>query len=162
MSGEEETPTILGDEGEEEETPTRTTSSRIATRTRLATTSPGKPSISIILPTTVSSDLPFDVSSIAPSGVLSDIPTALPSALPSSLPNDTDEVQLPAGAGIMIGDTLYQNFSTKEAAASYRTLNSSVTGCFAQNGAMPMLLADRDLCLPGFYCPNSTDLMPPQ
>ncbi|CAI6327815.1 unnamed protein product [Periconia digitata] len=150
-----------------------TTTSRRASRTRSATrTSPEsatttRQSVEVdlpsVFPSEIASELPSEYASATPSDVLSGLSTALPSTLPSGYPNSTDGmVVLPDGAGITIGDRKYDSFLTKEAAASYRTLNSSVTGCYAQNGAMPLLLSDHAMCNLGFHCPNSTDLMPPQ
>lgn len=86
-----------------------------------------------------------------------------PQETPSSTDIDTSELPtaIPEG-GFLINGQTYDNFSSKEAAASYRTLNSSTTGCFAENGSMPILLAENDYCLLGFFCPNSTDAEPPQ
>jgi hypothetical protein len=114
--------------------------SHTKSRTRTAATfSTGRPSVSLIRP------------------------SALPSKIPNTIPTEApDSVDLPEGAGVVVNGQTYENFSTIEAANSYRTLKSSVTGCYAQDGAMPMLLADRDTCNLGFFCPNSTNVMPPQ
>lgn len=70
--------------------------------------------------------------------------------------------EIPAEGILMPDGKRYTNFSTLESAGSYRTLNSSTTGCYAENGSMPILLASNDLCNKGFFCPNSTDKAPPQ
>ncbi|KAK3208669.1 hypothetical protein GRF29_77g1505289 [Pseudopithomyces chartarum] len=83
--------------------------------------------------------------------------TPMPSSIPSEL---SDPDNLPA-EGVPFNGHYYQNFSTLESAGSYATLNSSVTGCYAENGSMPILLAKKDECNLGFFCPNSTDNAPP-
>jgi len=90
----------------------------------------------------------------------SSAPTAIPSSVETSVPTELP-TEVPAG-GFLINGQTYDNFSSKEAAGSYRTLNSTTTGCYAENGSMPILLADHDLCNLGFFCPNSTDAEPPQ
>lgn len=84
--------------------------------------------------------------------------TPTPSSIPSEL---SDPDNLPA-EGVPFNGGYYQNFSTLESAGSYATLNSSTTGCYAENGSMPILLAKKDECNLGFFCPNSTDNAPPQ
>ncbi|KAF2225379.1 hypothetical protein BDZ85DRAFT_272233 [Elsinoe ampelina] len=46
-------------------------------------------------------------------------------------------------------------------ASSQITLRYPTTGCLRE-AAIPLPLAPGDFCLDGFYCPNSTDQMPPQ
>jgi hypothetical protein len=85
------------------------------------------------------------------------VPTSIDSAEATAVPTS-----VPAEGILMPNGKYYTNFSTAESAGSYRTLNSSTTGCFAENGSMPILLADNDSCNLGFFCPNSTDKAPPQ
>ncbi|KAK7178880.1 hypothetical protein DPSP01_004862 [Paraphaeosphaeria sporulosa] len=85
------------------------------------------------------------------------VPTSIDSAEATSLPTE-----VPAEGMLMPNGKYYTNFSTLESAGSYRTLNSSTTGCYAENGSMPILLAEKDDCNLGFFCPNSTDNAPPQ
>lgn len=70
--------------------------------------------------------------------------------------------EIPAEGILMPDGKRYSNFSTFESALTYAVLNSSTTGCYAQNGSMPILLAQKDECNLGFFCPNTTDTAPPQ
>ncbi|KAI6855134.1 hypothetical protein KC323_g8496 [Hortaea werneckii] len=55
----------------------------------------------------------------------------------------------------------YDNMNTKDFSHFAYSLNYTQTGCFSQ-GALPVALASEDICLPGWYCPNSSPLNPPQ
>ncbi|RMZ19812.1 hypothetical protein D0859_16193 [Hortaea werneckii] len=55
----------------------------------------------------------------------------------------------------------YDNMNTKNFNHFAYSLNYTQTGCFSQ-GALPVALASEDICLPGWYCPNSSLLNPPQ
>ncbi|TKX26041.1 SNQ2-like protein 1 [Elsinoe australis] len=54
-----------------------------------------------------------------------------------------------------------QNMSSMAWANGQVQLRYPTTGCLRE-AAIPLPLAPGDLCLDGFYCPNSTDQMPPQ
>lgn len=99
-----------------------------------------------------------------------DVPSSDPEESPTvDVPSPSDKpeptavpTEVPAEGILMPNGKFYTNFSTLESAGSYRTLNSSTTGCYAENGSMPILLAEKDECNKGFFCPNSTDNAPPQ
>ncbi|KAG8631658.1 hypothetical protein KVT40_000798 [Elsinoe batatas] len=63
--------------------------------------------------------------------------------------------------GRIFDGTSDQNMSSMAWASSQITLRYPTTGCLRE-AAIPLPLAPGDFCLDGFYCPNSTDQMPPQ
>ncbi|KAK4507823.1 hypothetical protein PRZ48_001558 [Zasmidium cellare] len=58
-------------------------------------------------------------------------------------------------------DSPFANMSTKEFDVTAYSLNDSQRGCY-RAGALPIALATNDTCTLGFYCPNSSDELPPQ
>ncbi|GAB7358916.1 hypothetical protein MBLNU230_g4136t1 [Neophaeotheca triangularis] len=55
----------------------------------------------------------------------------------------------------------YQNFSSVEWDLAAHSLTYKQSYCY-RPGSLPVALAWNDTCLPGFFCPNSTDRQPPQ